>query len=320
VSIEQVLRKAADDHGPHTWPAAAIADLANLSVGTAQAWGRKYAKGKRTLCRQWSVSYLRGRFVIDQRTDYVPTPPPTVPEWFARPEAMPDADDPDVGFDVGQRQAPVLDFVNDCMAGRLALAPWQRGDVWTERQQIDLLDSMIRGISIGALTIWSSRDHSTIGRPLPGCPVATEVSWRNHLIVDGQQRATTLIRAACGELDHWRWDGQQWSPGRGFLTPRLAVLGPLQIGIDEHMNWTRLVFDGFGDAGDAVGPRMFADGERVQRTDLDLMVLGGTTEQMVETYRRLATHGSPHSPEDLALMDAWVAARECERVVAVGQT
>lgn len=182
--------------------------------------------------------------------------------------------------------------------GRLALAPWQRGAVWSEAQRLHLLDSLMRGISVGAITIWDPPTGECVGRPFGGFSARPD-AW---LVADGQQRITTLLMAAAGDLDHWRWNGLAWHEGPGYMTPSMAVRGAT----GEHLDW----FGWLSERRDKEVVRACVrDLETIAQTDLHLMVLDGPAEHMIETYRRLATCGSPHSPDDLAEMERWLAAR-----------
>jgi hypothetical protein len=56
------------------------------------------------------------------------------------------------------------------------LPTWQRGKVWTERQQISFMESAWRGINLGTFTY----NTAEIGSPY------------DNLLIDGQQRMTAL--------------------------------------------------------------------------------------------------------------------------------
>jgi hypothetical protein len=298
------------DAGTLTASAATVATKAGLKRDTAMRWGRESLPTD--LTRQWRATYHRGSFSVEEREGYQPPAPPVAPDWFELPRDLTKRERSRSSFDIGRRMMLTSQFIQSCLDGQIALAPWQRESVWSERQQIALLDSMIRGLSIGALTMWHRpRTEALDGaRALPGCAEPNHDGWSTNLIVDGQQRATTLVLAAQGKLDHWRWNGHEWTTGQGFITPRLAVLDIMMFGVDQWRNWGGLIFDGM--------PRGQADiayrqKETIERTDLDLMVLGGTADEMIETYRRLATHGSPHSPADLAVMERWLAAHRASK-------
>lgn len=220
------------------------------------------------------------------------------PDWFA-PPATTGIRQPRSSL-AGQSRELVYRIIEQIEAGELALAPWQRPSVWTDDQRVRLLDSMIRRLDIGPITLWHPTRGGPAGRPFAGCKAKPGVP----LVVDGQQRLTTLHMAALGELDHWRWDGADWTTGQGFVTPSLAVRG---LSSDLVMGWYDWIRASVEDR--SVCRRCSQDLDAIARTDLSLMVLQGSAEQMVETYCRLATCGSPHSVEDLAVMERWLANR-----------
>lgn len=302
---EHVIRRALLKLGAGTFDTLAVANASVVddplrypSLNTVQSMGRKKTKGGAwVLSRQFEATYNRGAFVVSERTGYAPIPPPVAPEWFELPGGALASKDRNCSFDTGQRRERVWRFVEMCKEGEIALAPWQRPAVWSEDQQIALLDSMMRGVDIGALTMWHRRhDETTQGRALPGC---AEPRADARLVVDGQQRTLALLHAASGGLDHWRWDGQQWTRGKGFLLPSMAVNGT--VASEKWFEWHGLVRDC------AHLNTMYKHAQAIESTEVSMMVLGGTAAEMIETYRRLATHGSPHSPEDLAVMEAWAA-------------
>lgn len=87
--------------------------------------------------------------------------------------------------------------------GELEIARFQRPFVWTDDQRVDLLDSIMRGMPIGSVTIWRTATHklnrqdSLDGLPLP--PPAHVPPYRQY-ILDGLQRMTSLYGALAGAL------------------------------------------------------------------------------------------------------------------------
>lgn len=86
----------------------------------------------------------------------------------------------------------VDDLLAEARTGRLRLPHFQRGMKWQDKDRIDLLDSLYRGFPIGTLLFWQRRVERA------------EVQWGDlkleaparqdgFLIVDGQQRVTTLV-------------------------------------------------------------------------------------------------------------------------------
>ena len=79
--------------------------------------------------------------------------------------------------------------------GRLRVPSFQRPLKWDASDKRDLLDSMERGYPIGTLLLWKRPASAQgIGVPLPGGSERPETG-DVYLLVDGQQRVTTLWEA-----------------------------------------------------------------------------------------------------------------------------
>ncbi len=79
--------------------------------------------------------------------------------------------------------------------GRLRIPNFQRALRWDANDKWKLLDSMERGYPIGTLLLWKrAASTNDIGSPLP-CGPAPPSQGDVYLVVDGQQRITTLWEA-----------------------------------------------------------------------------------------------------------------------------
>lgn len=92
--------------------------------------------------------------------------------------------------------APLIGLIEDIRTGRVALPDIQRPFVWSSAKVRDLFDSMYRGYPIGTLMLWET-----------GAEVGTrQIGFENGdrapqlLIVDGQQRLTSLYAVLSGSL------------------------------------------------------------------------------------------------------------------------
>ena len=91
---------------------------------------------------------------------------------------------------------PVGTLIDDVKSGRTGLPDLQRPFVWKDNKVRDLLDSMINGFPIGYVILWNSPDaynnSKTIG--------INEKTYKrpSNLVIDGQQRLTSLIGALEG--------------------------------------------------------------------------------------------------------------------------
>lgn len=89
----------------------------------------------------------------------------------------------------------VEDVIELASEGRLRMPGFQRAFRWDFKDRRDLLDSIYRGYPVGTLLLWKNPPFATeAGRPLGGTGVATPQGDR-YLVVDGQQRLTTLWEA-----------------------------------------------------------------------------------------------------------------------------
>jgi hypothetical protein len=96
----------------------------------------------------------------------------------------------------------VLDLVTMVEKGELRLPEMQRGYVWRGTRVRDLLDSLYRGYPSGNILVW----ETDVAMPLRDMAVGQQDSPFKgfKLLLDGQQRLTSLSAALRGELIHVR--------------------------------------------------------------------------------------------------------------------
>ena len=90
----------------------------------------------------------------------------------------------------------VEDLLKDIKSGKLGLPDLQRPFVWKDNKVRDLLDSMLKGFPIGYIMIWSApEDYENIKQI-----GLNEKNFKRaeDLVIDGQQRLTSLIAAMYG--------------------------------------------------------------------------------------------------------------------------
>ena len=91
---------------------------------------------------------------------------------------------------------PVGTLIDDVKSGRTGLPDLQRPFVWKDNKVRDLLDSMINGFPIGYVILWNSPDDYNNSKTIG---VNEKVYKRpSNLVIDGQQRLTSLIGALEG--------------------------------------------------------------------------------------------------------------------------
>ena len=102
-------------------------------------------------------------------------------------------EDNDIFFQYAQRDVMALLYMSFDKMGLDFEADYQRGHVWTEKQKVDLIDSMFRNIDIGKFVIirrpWGDNPSK------PATPLLYEV-------LDGKQRITALLDFFCGRIKY----------------------------------------------------------------------------------------------------------------------
>lgn len=94
----------------------------------------------------------------------------------------------------------LTDWFNEIESGRLRLPRFQRFEEWDQNRIADVVQTVLRGLPIGALLILNVGDKEKfISRPLVGAPKPRE-RCIEHLL-DGQQRLTALWRALHDNYD-----------------------------------------------------------------------------------------------------------------------
>jgi restriction endonuclease Mrr len=94
---------------------------------------------------------------------------------------------------------PMLQLLAELDSGQLALPDFQRTFVWAPDETRELLVSMIRSFPAGNLLFLQGGDASFKARAAEGAPPMT--GRPSHLVLDGQQRLTSLYQAIYGVGD-----------------------------------------------------------------------------------------------------------------------
>jgi hypothetical protein len=89
------------------------------------------------------------------------------------------------------------ELLKDCASGALQLPDFQRSWVWDEERIIGLIASVSRAFPIGALmTLETGGEVDFKPRPVEGAPKAAADAKPQALLLDGQQRMTSLYHVA----------------------------------------------------------------------------------------------------------------------------
>lgn len=103
---------------------------------------------------------------------------------------------PKTSFDTNPVQLQKL--LSDCAAGEIQLPDFQRSWVWEEDRILSLIASVSLGFPMGALMTLKSRGEAGAlfaYRPIQGAPKGAKDVRPEQLLLDGQQRMTSLYQA-----------------------------------------------------------------------------------------------------------------------------
>ena len=93
---------------------------------------------------------------------------------------------------------PLQSLLKNCEDGKLQLPDFQRSWVWEEERIMSLIASVSRGFPMGALMTLKSKIGEGVifaKRPIEGTPVAAAAIQPEQLLLDGQQRMTSLYQS-----------------------------------------------------------------------------------------------------------------------------
>ena len=109
----------------------------------------------------------------------------------------------------------LIDLLKRAKEGRLRVPRFQREYVWRRQDIVDLFDSIARQYPIGTLFLWGSQPVPS-SRTQIGPLRLPEYSGETWLVLDGQQRLTTLVGILLADEPQWTLDGDE-DPGRWRL-------------------------------------------------------------------------------------------------------
>lgn len=187
-------------------------------------------------------------------------------------------------------------LLNQVRSGEILVARFQRQFVWTDEQRIDLLDSIYKGMPIGSLLTWRTKDHNlstydTIG-PFQ-VKDDRDTTIRQYLL-DGYQRITTLystlgagkgMSASRGKFDS---DDIRW-PIYFDLKSQTFELKPIRKEIPPFWLNLSIIFD----------TGKFLDFQRGLRRDTNNPELSDRAEEVVELFKDYQIPMVPMATEDL---------------------
>jgi len=88
-------------------------------------------------------------------------------------------------------------LLKQCAAGKIQLPDFQRSWVWAEDRILSLIASISSAFPIGALMTLESKNGTTLfaRRPVQGAPNSAKDASPDELLLDGQQRMTSLYQS-----------------------------------------------------------------------------------------------------------------------------
>ena len=89
----------------------------------------------------------------------------------------------------------ISNLVNDVDSGIIALPDLQRPFVWKDKQIRDLFDSLYNGLPTGLIILWKIGEMDGEYKPIG----SDHVTSPNRLVIDGQQRLTSLYTVFTGK-------------------------------------------------------------------------------------------------------------------------
>lgn len=136
-------------------------------------------------------------------------------------------------------------LVNDIENGNLLLPEMQRGFVWKSTQVRDLFDSLYRGYPSGQLLVWQTNDlPAASALSLTGVPAASQTGRTPDLLLDGQQRMTSLTAIIKGRPLFVRWKSRPIDIVFNVKTEHFEIAIPRYRNDPAWVSLTRLFTQG----------------------------------------------------------------------------
>lgn len=102
----------------------------------------------------------------------------------------------------------LVDLLKRAKEGRLRVPKFQREYVWRRTDIVDLFDSIARQYPIGTLFLWGSQSMPS-SRDKIGPLTLPKYSGETWMVLDGQQRLTTLVGTLLADEAQWNSDGDE---------------------------------------------------------------------------------------------------------------
>lgn len=165
----------------------------------------------------------------------------------------------------------IQSLVADIRDGKLLLPEMQRSYVWKAIQVRDLFDSLYHEYPSGQLLVWETDDLPASGNRQASVAGLENMQRRPQLLLDGQQRLTSLTAVMLGRPLHVRDVARPIDIAFNVFTEKFEVAGPRQR---SQTGWVSLV-------------RLFTEGVTSVFFDLDLEQKSPDAKSVLERLNKL---------------------------------
>jgi len=140
---------------------------------------------------------------------------------------------------MGLESKPVSELLSEVERGEIALPEIQREFVWKPHQIRDLIDTIYREYPAGLLLFWEKPYGEEIPYALVGGASVTTSGGYRSLVVDGQQRITSLLKVKRGEIKiYFNPVSEEFQ-----LESSRIRADPLWFNVSDVMNMNKSLFD-----------------------------------------------------------------------------
>lgn len=131
--------------------------------------------------------------------------------------------------------------MKDVISGKLGLPDLQRPFVWSDNKVRDLLDSMMKGFPIGYIMVWDAPDDYENAKTIGDSTKV--ISKPKDLVIDGQQRITSLLSAIYGiKIVDVKY---RTRPIRISFNPLTRAFEVWNASTEKDQNWISDISDAF---------------------------------------------------------------------------
>lgn len=199
---------------------------------------------------------------------------------------------------------PLRQLVQGVAEGFFVIPAFQRPFVWDTDQTVRLLESLMAGYHVGSLLLWEREARSVPETTvIAGMTFESKSKWPRMVVVDGQQRITSLAQLFLTPA--FLFDFAQRKIVRGVEegpdTLRLNGLLHLE-GVAKQYVRPYKDLEGWMQGSEHGEHKLAWLQDTFDRIYLSAVVLPhrASLDRVVESYRRLATEGTPIDPKHLA--------------------